>query len=142
MAHRILPDSPFGLRVRERLESERVIWFTTVGSDGTPQPNPVWFIWDGGDEILTYNLPDSYRIAHIADRPNVALHFDGNRAGNDIVVLRGHAEPVDGLPAADASPDYVAKYGPDMARISGSADAFAARYSQPVRVKITRVRGH
>ena len=21
-------------------------WMTTVGDDGTPQPNPVWFLWD------------------------------------------------------------------------------------------------
>ena len=38
----VLPDpqSPFGARVRERLRDENVIWFTTVGADGTPQPNP------------------------------------------------------------------------------------------------------
>ena len=24
-----------------------MIWLTTMGSDGTPQPTPVWFLWDG-----------------------------------------------------------------------------------------------
>ncbi|WAX58089.1 hypothetical protein M6B22_04785 [Jatrophihabitans cynanchi] len=30
--------TPFGDRVRERLADEQVIWLTTVGADGTPQP--------------------------------------------------------------------------------------------------------
>lgn len=49
MASDVLPDadSEFGQRVRARLRDEQVIWFTTVGADGTPQPNPVWFIWQG-----------------------------------------------------------------------------------------------
>jgi dTDP-4-amino-4,6-dideoxygalactose transaminase len=46
-----LPDSDFGRRVQARLEEAVVGWLTTVGQDGTPQPNPVWFITDG-DEIL------------------------------------------------------------------------------------------
>ena len=50
----VLPDAgtPFGDRVRERLVDEQVIWLTTVGADGTPQPNPVWFLWtpEEGDE--------------------------------------------------------------------------------------------
>lgn len=34
----------YGARVARRLQDEQVIWLTTVGRDGTPQPNPVWFI--------------------------------------------------------------------------------------------------
>jgi PPOX class probable F420-dependent enzyme len=138
----LIPDTAFGRRVRERLHTEKVIWLTTVGRDGTPQPNPVWFIWDGAGEILTYHLPDAYRITHIAKRPAVSLNFNSNRSGNDIAVLRGVAEAVDNVPAADVSPEYVAKYGDDMARISGTAVAFAARYSKPVRIKITQLRGY
>lgn len=142
MADGILPDTAFGRRARERLRTEKVIWLTTVGRDGTPQPNPVWFIWDGADEILTYNLPDAYRIAHIAQRPNASLHFNSNSSGDDIVVLRGVAEQVDDVPPPDESPEYVAKYGDDMPRITGTAEAFAARYSAPVRIRIDRVRGY
>ena len=39
--------SSFGRRVVERLENEHVVWLTTVAADGTPQPSPVWFLWDG-----------------------------------------------------------------------------------------------
>lgn len=138
----LIPDSAFGRRARERLQAEKVIWLTTVGQDGTPQPNPVWFIWDGGAEILTYNLPDAYRITHIAQRPNVSLHFDSDGSGMDIVVLRGVAEHVDDVPPPDESADYTAKYGQAMVGISGSTAAFAARYSAPVRITIDRIRGY
>jgi hypothetical protein len=39
----VLPDpaTPFGERVARRLREEAVIWLTTMGADGTPQPNPV-----------------------------------------------------------------------------------------------------
>ncbi|HEX6194705.1 MAG TPA: TIGR03667 family PPOX class F420-dependent oxidoreductase [Jiangellaceae bacterium] len=138
----LIPDTAFGRRARERLQTEKVIWLTTVGQDGTPQPNPVWFIWDGGAEIITYNLPDSHRLAHIARRPHVSLNFDSDGAGMDIVVLRGVAERVDDVPPPDESADYTAKYGTDMIRISGSAAAFAASYSAPVRITIDRIRGY
>jgi len=41
------PNTPFGERVQRRLATSKVIWLTTVGADGTPQPNPVWFVVDG-----------------------------------------------------------------------------------------------
>ena len=34
-----------------RLTGEMTIWLTTVGRDGTPQPNPAGFLWDGGDSL-------------------------------------------------------------------------------------------
>jgi hypothetical protein len=34
-------------RVAQRLREDAVIWLTTVAANGTPQPNPVWFLWDG-----------------------------------------------------------------------------------------------
>ncbi len=43
--------SLYGERVRRRLTGEMTIWLTTVGRDGTPQPNPVGFLWDGGDSL-------------------------------------------------------------------------------------------
>jgi len=41
----------YGERVRRRLTGEMTIWLTRVGRDGTPQPNPVGFGWDGGDSL-------------------------------------------------------------------------------------------
>ena len=49
-----------GRRCLERLRTEKAIWLTTVAPDGTPQPNPVWFTWDG-ETVLVYSHRDAFR---------------------------------------------------------------------------------
>lgn len=140
----VLPDpaSAFGRRVRDRFRDEEVIWLTTVARDGTPQPNPVWFIWPGEEEILTYNMPTAHRLVHIAERPAVSLHFNSAEDGNDVVVARGIAERADDEPPPHESPAYLAKYRDAMLEISGSLEEFASAYPVPVRVRMTRIRGY
>jgi PPOX class probable F420-dependent enzyme len=148
MATTALPDAdtPFGERVRRRLREETTIWLTTVGADGTPQPNPVWFLWEPGEgddagHLMVYNRADAHRLRHIARNPAVALHFDGNGKGGDIVVLRGHAAVIADHPAAHESADYVAKYGPAMTRVSGSEADFGAAYPVALRIPVEGIRG-
>jgi len=76
----VLPDpaTPFGRRVRARLRDDTVAWLTTVGSDGTPQPNPVWFLSEEDGNVLVYNRPDAGRLRHVRTRPRVAVSFDGD----------------------------------------------------------------
>ncbi len=135
------PTTPFGQRVRRRLQDERVVWLTSVGQDGTPQPNPVWFWWDGGS-FLVYNRPDAGRVAHVRSRPAVSLSFDGDGRGGDIVVVLGRAELSPGEPPAHDVPEYLAKYREQMVRVSGSAEAFSRSYPTAMRVHPLRVRGH
>jgi PPOX class probable F420-dependent enzyme len=137
-----IPAGAFGDRVRARLRDAYVIWLTTVGADGTPQPNPVWFLWDGADSILVYNREHAHRLAHIDARPRIALHLDGNGRGGDIVVVAGTARRSPDDPAPHENPEYVAKYADGMTRVSGSLAAFSADYPVPVRVQIDRIRGH
>jgi PPOX class probable F420-dependent enzyme len=142
MTAHLLPDpaTAFGERVRQRLREEQVAWFVTVGADGTPQPNPVWFLWDEPG-LLVYNRPDANRLTHLRVRPRVSLHLDGDGRGGDIVVLTGHAQVLDGYPLPHELPEYVAKYQEAMIRVSGNAEAFSQAYPVPVRVEVTRVRG-
>jgi PPOX class probable F420-dependent enzyme len=137
----LLPDGAFGDRVAQRLTDAPVVWLTTVGADGTPQPNPVWFLWDGAESVLVYNRPTAHRLKHVAARPAVALNFDGDGQGEDIVVLTGDARREDSRPAAHDNPSYVAKYGPAMGRISGSPEEFGADYSVPLVIDLRGVRG-
>jgi PPOX class probable F420-dependent enzyme len=138
----VLPEGTFGDRVAARLREAYVIWLTTVGSDGTPQPNPVWFIWDGADTVIVYNRADAHRLAHISARPNVALHLDGNGRGGDIVVLAGRAERAPELPPPHEVAEYLAKYQAGMIRVSGSPERFSIDYPVPLRITVTRLRGH
>lgn len=134
------PESPFGARVRARLESETVVWLTTVGADGTPQPNPVWFLWEDGG-LLVFNRPDAHRLAHIRHRPQVSAHFNATATGGDVVVFRGEAQQVQAHPLSHEVPAYVAKYGDAMARISGSVEKFGVAYPVAMRVVVEKVRG-
>lgn len=142
MATNLLPDpaTAFGRRVRERLRTEYVIWLTTVGPDGTPQPNPVWFWWGDG-EVLVYNRPAARRLTNVVDQPRVSLHFNGTDRGGDIVVLTGTARRDDQALPAHEVPGYAEKYRSGMARISGSPAAFGADYSAALRIRVTRIRG-
>jgi PPOX class probable F420-dependent enzyme len=142
MTATLLPDpsTEFGKRVRQRLRDEQAIWFTSVGSLGTPQPNPVWFLWEG-TSVLVYNRPDAKRLVHIRSRPQVSLHFDGNRRGGDIVVLTGHAQVLEGHPPAHELSGYLDKYRESIIRVSGSPEQFSEAYSVPVRVEVARIRG-
>ncbi|MDQ6899119.1 MAG: TIGR03667 family PPOX class F420-dependent oxidoreductase [Candidatus Dormibacteraeota bacterium] len=134
-------DSDFGQRVQRRLREEPVIWLTTTGRDGTPQPNPVWFLWDG-QSVLVYNRSDAARLKHIASRPRVALNFNANAQGGDVVVLTGRAELTQAETTSDQHPEYLAKYRVRMERVSGSVAEFARSYPVSLRVWPDNVRGY
>jgi PPOX class probable F420-dependent enzyme len=138
----VLPDpaSPFGARVRQRLRDEQVIWLTTVADDGTPQPNPVWFLWQD-DAIVIYNKRGARRLDYLRARPRVALHLNCDARGADVIILTGRAEFVDDAAPPHAVPAYLDKYGRGMTRVSGSPEAFSQMYPTAVRVRPTRVRG-
>ncbi len=83
--------SEFGRRAARRLHEERLAWLTTVSPRGTPQPVPIWFLWDGDASILLYSRPDTPKLRNIAANPRVSLHLDGNGQGGDVVVCLGEA---------------------------------------------------
>lgn len=142
MAATQLPDSDtaFGRMVRERLAGGRIVWLTTVGKDGTPQPNPVWFLHEDG-EILVYSIASANRLVHVARRPRVSLNFDGDGQGGGVVVLTGDGRLVPDEPPPDENAAYLAKYENSMISVSGSVAEFAANYHVAMRIDITRVRG-
>jgi PPOX class probable F420-dependent enzyme len=133
--------SEFGRRAERRLRDEKIAWLTTVDSAGTPQPIPVWFLWDGGDSVLFYSRPDTPKLRAIAANPRVSLNLDGNGQGGDIVVVLGEAS-VSEDPPADEVPEYVEKYAPLIERNGWTPTSFAADYSVPLRIRVRRVRGH
>lgn len=139
----VLPDphSDFGARVRARLRDAKVLWLTTTSSDGTPQPNPVWFLWDGAGSMLVYNDVNAKRLEHVAVRPRLSAHFDGDGAGGDIIVFSAVAEQALDAPSPQFHEEYLAKYAADIDRMGSDPEKFAERYSVPLRIVITKVRG-
>jgi PPOX class probable F420-dependent enzyme len=124
---------------KKLLNSETIIWLTTVGSDLTPQPRPVWFVPDGED-VLIYSQPKAAKVAHIRKHPNVAVHFNADKWGSDetVIVLTGTATLEE--PQGPQSAAYIKKYKDDMGELGMTPEEFAASYSIPIRVRISGAR--
>jgi PPOX class probable F420-dependent enzyme len=140
MALAIDTTTPFGERAQRRLRDERIGWLTTTSDDLTPQPVPVWFLWDDADSFLIYSKPGTAKLRNIATRAGVSLHLDGNGKGGDVVVVLGSAALSDD-PPADALPAYLEKYADFIAGNGWTPETFAAEYSVPLRITATRLRG-
>ena len=136
------PSTEFGARVARRLTQEPIVWLTTVRSDRTPQPSPVWFLWDG-ETVLIYSQPNTPKLRNIAHSSKVSLHLNGDSRGRDIVILTGEARIVDDAPPAHEVPAMVKKYRDDL-RIVQTVDDFARDldgYDVAIRVTPTGLRG-
>ncbi|CAM4432619.1 TIGR03667 family PPOX class F420-dependent oxidoreductase [Nocardia ninae] len=134
------PSTPFGAKVVERLAKEPVIWLTTVGASGTPQPNPVWFQW-GDDEFLLFSKPDQAKLRNLARNPRVSLNFNATEWGGDVVVFTGTARIDDVAATPDEIATYTAKYTDGLKDISMTAEQFFTEYSAVVRIRPDRLRG-
>ena len=148
---RVLPDpeSAFGETVRRRLREESIIWLTTVGRGGTPQPNPVWFLWQpdpesswGDGSFLIFNDGNAVRREAFAHRPRVALNFNSIEGGG-IAVFTGRVEVLEGHPPAHQHPEYAAKYGPRLEAMGRGAnlETFLGKYDLVTRIRPEKVRG-
>lgn len=131
----------FGARAERRLRQDRIGWLVTISQDGTPQPNAVWFVWDGA-RVLIYSMPNQAKLKHIARHPQVALHLDSQADGDDIVVLVGTAAVDATAPPANENPAYLEKYAAEMVRLElGTPDVMAQTYSVAIRITPSKVRG-
>lgn len=127
-----------GLRTAKRLKQEKVIWLTTVSSTGTPQPNPVWFFWDG-KSFTIYSQPTSHKVKNIARNPRVSLNFHADSQGGDVIVLTGEAS-LDLHPSSHDS-RYLEKYREEIPQIGLTPESLAKSYSVQVRIEPSKLRG-
>lgn len=131
----------FGKRAERRLRTEAVGWLTTVSSDGTPQPNAVWFVWDGTTALM-YSIPDQAKLKNIARNPHVSLHLDSKNHGDSVVILTGTAAVDEAAPPLSKNRAYVAKYRAEIDRLGlGNPAKMAKQYSVAVRITPTKLRG-
>jgi PPOX class probable F420-dependent enzyme len=133
--------SEFGGRVARRLKDEMIGWLTTTAADGTPQPSPIWFLWDG-ETALIYSQPNTPKLRHIKANPRVSLHLNGDAHGGDIVILSGQARLDTAVPPANQHAEYAAKYAQGIKGIGMTPESFAQAYSVPIRFTPSKLRGH
>jgi len=128
----------FGLRAAKRLKEEYIAWLTTVAKNGMPQPNPVWFYWDGRD-ILIYSQPSARKLRNIVRNPNVSVNFQADAEGGSIVVLTGSASIQKNPSQHDSR--YLEKYREHIPKIGLTPETLAKSYSVLIRVSPNKLRG-
>lgn len=133
--------SELGQRALQHLTNDIVVWLTTVSKNGTPQPNPVWFVLEG-DSVLIWVQPGSARMKHLAENPRVALNFQSDPTAEHIVVITGKATVDDSVPPITDNATYVAKYAELLAAMGWDPDQTAADYSVPLRISLNNLRGY
>jgi PPOX class probable F420-dependent enzyme len=121
-----------------RLETEIILWMTTVDALGQPQSSPVWFWWDG-EEFWVYSL-ESARVKNVQSNALVALNLDGNGEGGDIVTIEGTARIDRSAPPASEVPAYLARYQRKMDEYKWTWDYFCSTYKVPIKIRPTRAR--
>lgn len=133
--------SKFGRVVKRHLKNEYVVWLTTVDSNLTPQPRPVWFIWEE-DSFLVFSQPTAYKVKHIKKNPRVALHFNTDETGDKhVIVFIGEALIDTDYPPAHEVPAYFDKYKDGIAGLDMTPEGFSHEYSVAIRIRPAEVRG-
>ena len=131
----------FGKTADRRLRKEAIVWLTTTSADGTPQPNAVWFLWDG-ETALMYSIPNQAKLKNIARHPRVSLNLDTRKSGDSVVVLTGTAAVDPSAPPLNKNRAYIAKYRDEIVRLKlGPAAKMASEYSVAVRITPEKLRG-
>ena len=128
-------------KAKSLIKSEYVVWLTTVDSDHTPQPRPVWFIWDD-DTFLIFSQPKAHKVQHIKQNDSVSLHFNTDETGDkDVIVYIGKASLDINSPPAHKVPAYLRKYRKGIKELGMTLEQFSSDYSVAIRVKPTSLRG-
>jgi PPOX class probable F420-dependent enzyme len=131
----------FGACVARRLRDEEHMWLTTVRADGLPQPSLIWFLWEN-ETFLIYSQQNKQKLRNIAQNPRVALNFNSDEQGGNMIIISGQARVVTDVPPVDQHTAYLDKYRAGIKRIGMVPDGFARSYSAAIRVVPTSVRGH
>ncbi len=130
----------FGARAARRLREEIIGWLTTVTPAGQPQPVPVWFLWDGDRSFLLYSRPDKRKLRNIEANPRASLNLDSDGIDADIVVAWGEMRVSEDPPASEV-PEYIDKYAERIDALGWTPQSFAADFSVPLRIAVTRIHG-
>ena len=135
MTHTPLEITP---HIAQRLQNEQVVWLTTVSADGTPQPNPVWFIWKDGSFVI-YTRPYSAKVKNMLRNNRVSINLEGAELlGGDVVIFTGVAEVT--FSPAQPRPEYQYKYAEAIQAFGFETSGYFDVYSTEIRMTPDKVR--
>ncbi|WP_194893441.1 pyridoxamine 5'-phosphate oxidase family protein [Catenulispora pinisilvae] len=126
-------------RVLARLNSNLMVWLTTVRPDGQPVTVPVWFLAREDGTIVVYSRANKAKLANIAANPKVSLGLDVTDIGRNIVRLEGVARHDPSLPRAHEHPAFLAKYVERMGAMFDTPENFGELFTAGLVIEPTKV---
>lgn len=126
-------------RVLARLNSNLMVWLSTVRPDGQPVTVPVWFLARDDGSILIYSRANKAKLANIAANPKVSLGLDVTDIGRDIVRLEGVARHDPSLPRAHEHPAFRAKYVERMGAMFDTPENFGDQFTAGLVIEPTKI---
>ena len=117
------------------LETEPVIWLSSIRQDGAPHLVPTWFVWDG-ESIVIRSKPHARKVRNLAHDPRAMVALGDADDDFDVGLLEARAD-VTGIDAAAPDPlsaAFLAKYRERIAGLGITPSAFAATYSATIRL--------
>lgn len=141
MTLKIDTSTEFGKRAQHQLETETVIWLTTVDGDGRPYPSPVWFVYEDDGTVLIYSRPNKPKLRNIASNARVALNFDTEGKGSRVTIFDGAAVIDESANAVIERRDYLDKYHDRILGLGMTNEIYSQTYSVAIRVVLQKLRG-
>lgn len=97
-----MPELPIPSRFDDLLDSTILAHLATLGPDGGPQVNPIWFLRDGDSHRIQFGVKgDTQKLRNIQRNPRIALSFLSPDNAFHYLELRG--EVVEIFPYDDLS---------------------------------------
>ena len=92
---------------------------------------------------MLYSQPSAFKLKHIINNPNVALHFNtlDTKGEEDLIIFKGSAKIDPKAEPVNKNSAYLRKYRTGIKGLSPSPQNFAEEYSTAVRIKLTSLRG-
>jgi PPOX class probable F420-dependent enzyme len=127
------------LRIERFLETEPVVWLSTIGADGSPSLVPTWFVWDGS-EIVIRSKPGASKVGNLQRDPRAMLALGNAEDDFDVGLLRATAH-LESTSGPDLPPLFERKYARRIARLGLTPAEFARTYSAAIRLTPLRALG-
>lgn len=86
-----MPKGPVPANYQDILESTTLGHLATLGSDGRPQVNPVWFLWVGEHVLLSVKAT-TVKYRNLRRDPRLAISFADPSNPMRYIELRGEVE--------------------------------------------------
>ena len=120
-------------RVRRFLETEPVIWLSTIRPDGAPHLVPTWFVWDG-EAIVILSKPGAVKVRNLRADPRAMVALGDAEADFDVGLLEARAEVLPASAESGLPAGFEAKYAARIRALDLTPIQFARTYAQVIRL--------